>query len=132
MSERNGTTGVRGGETVDSSAHFDFVALVRDQAKSRGMEPEALLWAAAKSMFDKAAAGDAAAAKLIFDRCCGIQGGRGVSVAIDNRSVSLGPPAPATQDIGSYIANMNKVAAQIGVLVHADGTDQDELEDLLS
>jgi hypothetical protein len=118
----------------DSSDHFDFVSLVRDQAKVHGLDPEQLLWKAAKAMFDKATAGDAAAAKLLFDRCCGVQGGKtGVNVAIDNRSVNFGPPAPAAGDVGDYIAQMNKVAAQIGVHVHdAKSNEEEEIEELLS
>jgi len=143
MSDTNGTKQTNevaslGAPEVDPSDHFDFVALVRDQAKVHGLDPETLLWKAAKAMFDKATGGDAAAAKLVFDRCCGVQGkdgSGGVNVNIDNRSVTLGPPAPAAGEIGDYIANMNKVAAQIGVRVHdaePDTDEEDELEDLLS
>jgi len=118
---------VRDEMVEDSVGHFDFVSLVRDQAKVHGVEPERLLWLAAKAMFDKAAGGDAAAAKLIFDRACGVQEkSGGVNVNVDNRRLTFGPPAPAAGDVGEYIAGMNKVAAQIGIEIN------DEIEDLLS
>ena len=124
-----------GGDNGGSSDHFDFVAVIREHAKIHGLTVDALLWKSAKAMFDKAAGGDAAAAKLIFDRACGMQDkGGGINVNIDNRKVVLGPPAPAAGDVGEYIAAMNRVAAQIGVVVHdePDALQHESLEDLLS
>jgi hypothetical protein len=131
VSSKNGTVAAAmasGSSKEDPSGHFDFVALLREQAKVHGLKPEELLWKAAKAMFDKATGGDAAAAKLIFDRACGIQSG--VNVNVDNRSVHIGPPVPASGELGEYIGELNKIAAVVGVEVQ--NVDADELEELLS
>lgn len=116
----------------DSSGRFNFVEIVREHAEREGKDPKRLIWKVAERMFEEAAGGDAAAAKLILDRACGKQGNPGaINVNVDSRSVNFGPPPPASGDMEEYILALSRVAKQIGVEVQETEDSQTELEDLL-
>ena len=91
----------------------NFLSIVRREAERRGVSLETMSYEVLAAMARQAKRGDVQAAKLVLDRLHGVQSTT-PQVVVDQRSVSIGPPAPDTDgEVSDYIATMQRVAAQI-------------------
>jgi len=100
---------------------IDFMATIREFAKKEGLDVRQMVWEAGLAMFQKAKEGDATAAKLVFDRACGvIEKGVDVDVNVTNVNASIGPTPPTESDMGRYIKRLTEVAAHQGIRVEDD------------
>ena len=87
------------------------------RARREGMDLRDMVWDAAKGLYEAAMSGDAAAAKVLFDRLGGpVEKAPEVNVNVAT-AIQTGPPAPAEpRELGSYLAKLNEIAAQQGLM----------------
>ena len=102
---------------------LDYMSICRTKSKAAGVPLEDLVWAATRGLALRAGRGDAAAAKVLLDRLCGPVDK--ALVEIDARSVGLaaGPPIPGGSDFKDWVAGINRVAAQQGLLGDSTPTE---------
>jgi len=103
---------------------LDFMVVCRDKAKAAGVSLSDLVWAATRGLAVRAARGDAAAAKVLLDRLCGSVD-KGTEVNVDARTVALPSAAPPADDgdFAAWVAGVNRVAAQQGLLGSSTPTE---------
>lgn len=92
------------------------------RARREGMDLRDMVWNAAKGLYEAAMSGDAAAAKVLFDRLGGpVEKAPEVQVNVA-AAIQAGPPAPAEpRELGAYLQRLNEIAAQQGLLKAEEG-----------
>jgi len=103
---------------------LDFMAVCRKKSREAGVKLSDLVWAATRGLAVRAARGDAAAAKVLLDRLCGSVD-KGTEVNVDARTVALATATPPADDgdFAAWVAGVNRVAAQQGLLGSSTPTE---------
>ncbi len=96
---------------------LSFITVVKRKAKAAGMSLDNIIWLTTKGLARRAALGDAAAAKILLDRLCGPVE-KGIEVHVDARTAiaNQGPPVPRVGEFKDWVLEVNKIAAQQGML----------------
>jgi hypothetical protein len=91
------------------------------RARREGLDLRDMVWQAAKGLYQAALEGDAAAAKILFDRLGGpVEKAPEVQVNVANVAASGPPPPASVGDLSTYVSKLNEVAAQQGLLKAED------------
>lgn len=91
---------------------LDFMSIMRRMAAEEEVDLERLVWKAAIGLLEAAAKGDAAAGKLMFDRVNGLLD-KGMSVNVDARQVTVGPPMPEGRRLADWLLDVGKASAEV-------------------
>jgi hypothetical protein len=86
------------------------------RARREGMDLRNMVWEVAKGLAEAAMQGDAAAAKVLFDRFGGpVERSPEVTVNVATQ-IQAGPKPPEPGKMRDYLAKLNEIAAEQGLL----------------
>lgn len=114
--------GTKGGPGRPPGA-VDVYRVAKKRAKQEGTDLREMVWEVMREMHAAATIDhDASAAKLFLDRACGpVEKAPEVQVNVA-AAIQAGPPAPAEpRELGAYLARLNEIAAQQGLLKAEEG-----------
>lgn len=101
---------------------IDVFVACRERAAREGCDLGDMIWDVMKGLIKRGANGDDKCAKLVLEHL-GVPLATGPQIAIDARTVQVGPPIPAPEQLGKFLGSIQRLTGELGVDIPESASD---------